>query len=742
MQLMSWTVARLGSRFSLLFEPYRRRVMHSGIGRFLDKPLDLMVGIIEPDGTERVLPFSERGELLYNCEQFERLNSITFRGYSRAMRVRFEFNIHSVFYPQDEPLCTLPAFYLEMRVNPVQRIRHVNDAAPEFERARLFIRLRRPDTHIAAACHDKRCRIDLTYQNHLKPVLDDDAPYPPATEGEDRAVTIHERIVSLNYWCEVPGDGDGLLLDLPLTEEGSGIKWRLVWGAHCAEPILHVADDGEQKPARLRYTEHWRDLDAVMNDAIAQRDDRLAHSRRFERLIDQAPVRMAKRHLLNQTFQSFLSNTFWFQTDDGRPWFTVWDGCCLFHSTLDVEYNVALFYLAVWPDLLAMQLRQWAKQQTAHEPSNGVYLRHDLGQGLNVTGQAYPHSMPVEENANYLRLMQTYSHWSGDLSVMHEHVALIEKLANYLLWTDREACGFPTEGSANTIDDGGPAVQYARKQTYLAVKRICALRAAGAMLGRLGRRELATRCERTVADAAKQIDDAAWLGDHYAVCVDRSATGVVDAATGDPLPYEEIPGWDGYSIYTANGALLPMMIGQTPLLPPQRLLEDAQSAYRETIGPYGCSHASTDRENLWVSQNIWRDLVLRYLGDDSPISAQGYWDLQVMSNTHDRSLGFIDSYIGNNLSFNPRGIAAFGYLISYPRLVIDRLTDGDASISVRPDRRFAQRWPLLPLADWKAGKIPVCVVDAHGKVSVEKQIDPITLLGDNQPTTPQAGVIG
>ena len=35
MQLMTWTVARLGSRFNLLFEPYHRRVMHSALGRFL-----------------------------------------------------------------------------------------------------------------------------------------------------------------------------------------------------------------------------------------------------------------------------------------------------------------------------------------------------------------------------------------------------------------------------------------------------------------------------------------------------------------------------------------------------------------------------------------------------------------------------------------------------------------------------------------------------------------------------------
>ena len=50
MQLMTWPMGRLGSRFALLFEPARRRVLHSAVGRFLDRPLDLAVGLVEPGG--------------------------------------------------------------------------------------------------------------------------------------------------------------------------------------------------------------------------------------------------------------------------------------------------------------------------------------------------------------------------------------------------------------------------------------------------------------------------------------------------------------------------------------------------------------------------------------------------------------------------------------------------------------------------------------------------------------------
>ena len=161
----------------------------------------------------------------------------------------------------------------------------------------------------------------------------------------------------------------------------------------------------------------------------------------------------------------------------------------------------------------------------------------------------------------------------------------------------------------------------------------------------------------------------------------------------------------------------------------KRLRSDLYNAMRETLSPYGCGHSTLEPENVWVSQNLWRDHLGAYLGLSwPPYLAQRYWDMQVMSNTHLQSLGFVDCYIGNNLSFFPRGVTSIGYLLAQPRLVIDRLHEEGPKISVDPDRHINQRLPLLPLADWKAGKIPVCVVDATGRVTIEGQIDPVTIV--------------
>ena len=736
MQLMSWTVARLGSRFQLLFEPHKRQIRHSALGRFLDQPVDLMVGLIEPDGTERVLPFSQRGSLLCNCEQFERLNSITYRGYSEKYRLRFEFNIHSVFYPQDEALCTMPAFYMEMRVTQSPNVRLLRPAGKRPGKVKMFIRLARPDTQIVATS-DHGGRIDLTYQCPTVPKSDDGVGhFGKPLKQEDCWVPAREQIASLNAGCTVDPDGRGLTYEMPVTEESSGTKWRLVWGAHCGEPVLRVNQDKKVRQARLLYASRLPNIEAVMKDAIDHRDDRLGHSRRFEKLFDQASLIVSQRHLICQTWHSFLSNTFWCQLDDGETgavtkdqWFSVMEGNSFYHSTLDDEYNCSLFYLALWPDLLAKQLKQWPMLEKPHKPSNAAFLSHDMGRGSEISEQAYDHDMPVEENCNYVLLMQAHAHWTGDLSLVKSHVSLLERLARYLIWTDRDGSGFTSEGSPNTIDDASPASQVARKQTYLAVKRIAALDAAANLLHRAGSHEVAAQCEKIVAEATPMIEKAAWLGDHYAVCVDRSSTGVTDARTGEAITDDEIPGWDAYSIYTGNGLLLPLMCARPALLDGKRLRADLYNAMRETLSPYGCGHSTLEPENVWVSQNLWRDHLGTYLGLSwTPFLAQRYWDMQVMSNTHLQSLGFVDCYIGNNLSFFPRGVTSIGYLLAQPRLVIDRLSANGPQISVDPDRHLNQRLPLLPLADWKAGKIPVCVVDASGKVTIEGQIDPVTII--------------
>ncbi|MDH3582816.1 MAG: DUF4965 domain-containing protein, partial [Phycisphaerae bacterium] len=444
--------------------------------------------------------------------------------------------------------------------------------------------------------------------------------------------------------------------------------------------------------------------------------------------LEQAPANRARAHLTNLAFQSFLANTFWCETDDGSDHFSVWEGNYMYHNTLDVAYNLSLFFFAFWPDLLRMCLAEWADHFTIHKESNGAFMHHDMGRGMAVcTEQAYGHSMPVEESSNYLLLLQAYIHWTGDLKPVRQHVACIRQLARYLLWTDRDNSGFATAGTANTLDDAAPAMQSSHHQTYLAIKRVCALDAAADLLDRGGDPQAAEPCRLAAAQDVPKIEQAAWLSDHFAVCVDPKTVGVQDSWTGQAVPMDELKGWDDYSIHTANALLLPLMTAQPVAFDRDRLIEDMINAQRETMRPYGCAYTSSDQDHIRVSQNLWRDFIGRYLHVELEDLDSQYWDMQVAANTGGQSFGYTDAYVTGELVFHPRGVTAFGHLIAGPRLVVDRLDDH--FIGVWPDRHRQQRWPLLPLADWAAGKIPVCVVDAAGEVSIEGEIEPVRVQG-------------
>ena len=84
----------------------------------------------------------------------------------------------------------------------------------------------------------------------------------------------------------------------------------------------------------------------------------------------------------------------------------------MYHSTLDVEYSNAFFYLSFWPDLLKTQLEEWAVFEK--ESELGKFMSHDMGSSTGSRGMAYIHDMPVEENADYLLLLYSYWKTTGD----------------------------------------------------------------------------------------------------------------------------------------------------------------------------------------------------------------------------------------------------------------------------------------------------------------------------------------
>lgn len=732
MQSMSWMIARLGSRFGFFFEPHKRAVRHSALGRFLDQPLDLAVGLVEPDGTERVLPFTQSGQLLYCPEQFERLNSITFRGHSEGFGLRFEFNIHSVFYPRDERVCLMPAFYMELRVSPVDSVRGLPRKGETPTATRLFLRINRPDTTVQAsvgpafdgASATDSGRIDLSYRAAIS-----DAPGA-------RSVEVRERIVSLNPGCVA--DERGLSLELPVTEANSGIKWRLVWSAYCGDPVLER--EGESPAGAFRYTKFWPSLDAVVAEAISTRDDSLSHSRRIERAVEQAPLRMPERHMVNLGVQTIFANTFWVDFDNKNEpsgWLGVWDGNSRRFASLPVLETLFSFYASFWPSLLGMQLDHWTKAVRTHTASGGVYPWLSLGQGAQLFSKADPAverapatiGHAVSQASAFLLLLQGYVRFQGAKELAERNAKLIEGLGKFLAWADREGTGFVvgdtplgTGGKRRDSRTEGVDIKY----TPLAIRRVSALLAAADLLSIAGKTDLVSSFESTAKESAKKIEEAAWSGDHYAATVSLAISEEMSAASG-------AQGSEVYSIRTTRALLVPAIVERELPFEKQRLIQDITAASRENNVPYGTSDETNTPDRISVARNIARDMLARYLGMVFVYGAPQYWDLQTSCNTGELSLGATDEYIAGNVSCDPRIASIIGVLLSYPRITVDRLAAGGERITVAPDLHHPQRWPLLPLIDWKAGRIPVCVVSSAGVVSIEGNIDPVVIRSVEQP---------
>lgn len=712
MNLFCTSVSRLGSRFTLLFDPYARHVLHSALGRWIDLPIELTIGIQTEEGEVIALPFTKEGTSFDAVEQDVRLCGVRYTAHSVKHGVRAVLEVVAPFYPHDVLISTAPLFYFTLSIQSQPRLFWTSCPNP-IQRGKLVVRVKREGLNTAPV--GNMLAIDYT----LSRVLADSGELVPAGDflAGETPPHVQERIVPLVDGVSVEDGGISLPFDLTT---GEGATLRFAWCAYVSDPVLNVFG----KPMRLLYARHFASIDEVVGFAKEREHENLRKTALVESLLDEASLSKSQLDLIRFSFQNFLLNSWWTVADDGEDWFSVWEGSCRYHSTVDVEYNNGLVYFAFWLPLLGKLLDEWARFEMHDEV--GSYLAHDMGARAQVGSQAYPHPMQVEENANYLLMLHAFWRWTGNLEPARRHHALCKRLVDYFEHSDTTGNGFPNEGVANTIDDASAAVQYAREQVYLAVKTLSACHAAGQIAQALGDTEWQAQCERLVTRIRGTLDAQAWLGDHYAVCLERTAEGLRDPWTGEPL-HGELSGWDAYSIYTANGLLYLLMSGHTPPVNLVRIKQDLVSAYRHALTEYGCTHTSADKSNVWLSQNLWRDYIAAYLGVGLPDNSSRYMAMEQLMNTAGLNKGFIDTYFTNNLCFYPRGITSVGYLFALCGLQIDR-TQG--VVRLRRSAPYPCRVPLLPLADWQKEQVPTAVyrLTAEGITGAIENVEPLGAL--------------
>jgi uncharacterized protein (DUF608 family) len=217
-----------------------------------------------------------------------------------------------------------------------------------------------------------------------------------------------------------------------------------------------------------------------------------------------------------------------------------------YHSTLDVDYQLALFFFQYWPELVRRMLNQWT---ALYKPGSG-YMAHDVGQHLEATGNRYggPGSaMKVEENCNFLILMHHFWRATGDERVLVDNHDLIRELVDFLIASDTSGSGLPNQYADNTNDWGSGLITASEEQSYHGVRMMAAFSAAADIAHYLRDGEPAERCTKQAGLINRTLEDG-WLGDHYPISL------------ADPDSFQH------YSMWTTHGLLYPLRSGWTLIL--------------------------------------------------------------------------------------------------------------------------------------------------------------------------------
>ncbi|HMF32753.1 MAG TPA: DUF4965 domain-containing protein [Candidatus Lokiarchaeia archaeon] len=705
MLMTEYVISKLGSRIVLNFRPQNREVYHSGLGTFTGERMDLVLGV--GDGPDiDYFPFCQdgifQGKVMDNTEQELRMNRVKFKAHSHDFIATLELEVIAPFYPRDIPTSILPAFFLNVTG-------YVEDAmwtSPEPIECEVVFGIGREKT-------------DIQYESRV---------FKLEYNGSGKQCTDIIRVVNSDADLSVetlnpaksgkPVSNEIKLIRVPVafTRDPKPI-FSMVWVSYCNEDVIET----KQGWSKFKYVKDYASADDVIHYATENRDSLVEKSDKFDQVFLDTDLPKYAKDLIAFSFQTYLSTTWWTLIGaTGEDWFSSWEGNCQFHSTVDVEYNLAWFYYLLWPDLLRMTLLEWEPHQKTNAGGK-VFMSHDMGRGLSATKQSYGHEMEVEENANFLLMLYAYWRVTGDSPIISHFAPLISDLVDYMQWSSASGIGFPHEGTANTIDDASPAIQFAKEQTYLGVKAYGACLVAREMGRFLEADALVTTTDAILAQIAQTLEEKAWLGDHYAVCIDKT----LDGFDGDW--YErwknilgdtnEIVGWDAYTLYVSNGLLIPLFTGLDFALPKDHLLADLVNAREHSLTEYGCTHSSTDHSNLWVSQNLWRDFIGYYLGYEHD-DMDRYWAFEVYENTQGRGGGFTDVAGRNKLFYYPRGITSLGIFAAKLGLVMDNVTK---QLKLQ-SRQFPRKMPILPFIDWENYQIPWVTweptQDGAGKVKI------------------------
>jgi hypothetical protein len=702
MQLQCEPLAVLGARHGLIVDPIARRLRLIRFDPYTRLPAARVAAGAVIHGKRRVFPLGGEGVPFDFVDQRITPCSIRLIGVDAESALKISLTFVTPFRPRDPDFSTIPVLGIRLEVEHLPGHYRWTAQTNRPDSVELFFELGGEGFRFSPTAPDAG---DLHFTSTALR-----QPFPPSGETmlED-TIPQHDRFVALQGKVSDAGFSQVAAVNTPAPE-----RLELAWCTHHGS-VFELF--GKRHP--FRFTRGFANLDAVSRWARSDGRSLFDNAEKVDAIVARNSCSASVNALLAQTLHSWLINTWWIDRG-GREWLSVWEGNCHFHSTVDVEYTQAPFYLALWPELLGYELDFWpefARDAKLILGEKGAGLRfqsHDIGSGASANGQAYHHDMAVEETANYIVLLFLYWRRTGDFSKVRTHLPVLLDYLAFLKACDTTGSGIPDQGVANTVDDASPAIQFGRQQTYLAVKCLAVWTAASAMLRDIGDEPAAADSEKRAARIRRTVERQAWKGDHYAVLLTPGGKGIRNPWTGETLDLDEIPGWDSAHIYTENAMPAMDMVGVDLGLSHKRVRTDLRVAAEACLREYGCVHTAFAHNTIsgtvmpgmvgsalnpgWISMNLLRDMAAFYRGVDLRPLTDRYWAWQTTTNTQ-QPMGFFETFNGNNLHLYPRGVAVWGFFDALAGRVYDAVRNVETFTPAFPQVRV----PILLDADWKNG---------------------------------------
>ncbi|MEN3013422.1 MAG: DUF4965 domain-containing protein [Endomicrobiia bacterium] len=680
MSLLYETVlGKLGGGLTLHFKPKHKKVFISPFGILCEEAFDFVLGV-KTDSGKAFLPLADKNEIFEHIEQEISLTSLKYKAKSTKLGVIFEVKFISPFYPEDTEVSISPFLYIDIAIEKIPYKYDDNKSIC----GNLIIDLENiKKTGMISKIRDKIYIKDMFY---AKFKVNKNTGLMDLIEDKSKKINAEILLKNMDNF-----DINNIKFKI---DKDHKFKTMFIFAVYCKDVIV-VKDKKEN--FSLFYTNFFKNIDEVINYGIINEKHIMEKVDAFEYIINITSLSKTQKDFLAYTFHSYLINTCWlFNYETLKDIFTVIEGNCGYHSTVDVEYNVALFYLLFWPELLKKELELW------YEYVKENWMLHDIGALFEIGTQIYPHNMEVEENCNLILLSYAYWKHTADSSLITKKYDLLKKLANFIVKCDKNKDGIPDEKTANTIDDASAAVQFSKEQIYLGLKTYSALKALSEIANFLKDNTFVKFIKKITKKIKSTIEKKAWLKDHYVVCLDKIAKNLIDVWSGKKIN-GILEGWDAYSIYTSNGLLYLLISNAEIDLNKEKIKLDILNSKKYNMTEYGCTHTSKDKSNIWISQNLWHDFVGMYFGLDFSDNIERYWQFELFENTQGRGGCFVDTYGWNHLHYYPRGVTSFGLYYGILGLKVDRIKK---EIKLSPVK-VPLKVPLVCFANWKEKKFPV-----------------------------------